>query len=330
MGGAARRRGALRGDGPRGGGRSGARSDLRPMRRVLMTADTVGGVWTYATELIRALSQREVAVTLATMGPVMSRDQREIVQQCGVEEVHESTYPLEWMEADWSDVDAAGAWLLDLERRVRPDVVHLNGYVHATLPWHAPTIVVGHSCVTSWWQAVCRADPPPTWREYRRRVRDGLAAAGEVVTPSRAMLDDLSRCYGIDRGVVIPNGRTDVWERPGPKEPLIVCAARVDDAAKNAAALEAIAPDLEWPVAIIGGGGSHDCCDGAVTRLGRLPFDHLAGWLRRASIFVLPARYEPFGLGPLEAALAGCALVLGDIPSLHEVWGDAALYVDPD
>jgi glycogen synthase len=32
----------------------------------------------------------------------------------------------------------------------------------------------------------------------------------------------------------------------------------------------------------------------------------------------------------LEAALAGCALVLGDIPSLREVWGDAALFVHPD
>src|SRR5690606_27280402 len=42
-----------------------------------------------------------------------------------------------------------------------------------------------------------------------------------------------------------------------------------------------------------------------------------------------PARYEPFGLSALEAGLAGCALVLGDIPSLREVWGDAALFVPP-
>ena len=32
----------------------------------------------------------------------------------------------------------------------------------------------------------------------------------------------------------------------------------------------------------------------------------------------------------LEAALCGCALVLGDIRSLREVWGPAASYVDPD
>jgi glycosyltransferase involved in cell wall biosynthesis len=52
--------------------------------------------------------------------------------------------------------------------------------------------------------------------------------------------------------------------------------------------------------------------------------------MARAAVYALPARYEPFGLSVLEAALAGCALVLGDIPSLREVWGDAALFVHPD
>lgn len=53
-------------------------------------------------------------------------------------------------------------------------------------------------------------------------------------------------------------------------------------------------------------------------------------WLGRAALFALPARYEPFGLSALEAGLAGCALVLGDIPSLREVWGDAAYFVPPE
>ena len=49
-----------------------------------------------------------------------------------------------------------------------------------------------------------------------------------------------------------------------------------------------------------------------------------------AAIFAAPARYEPFGLGILEAAASGCALVLGDIPSLRENWDGAALFVPPD
>jgi glycosyltransferase involved in cell wall biosynthesis len=67
-----------------------------------------------------------------------------------------------------------------------------------------------------------------------------------------------------------------------------------------------------------------------VDPLGRLAPRELAEWMGRAAIYALPARYEPFGLSVLEAALAGCVLVLGDIPSLREVWGDAAVFVPPD
>jgi glycosyltransferase involved in cell wall biosynthesis len=53
-------------------------------------------------------------------------------------------------------------------------------------------------------------------------------------------------------------------------------------------------------------------------------------WYAQASIFVAPSRYEPFGLAALEAALAGCALVLGDLPTLRELWTGAAMFVPPD
>ena len=56
----------------------------------------------------------------------------------------------------------------------------------------------------------------------------------------------------------------------------------------------------------------------------------MARHLGSAAIFAAPARYEPFGLAILEAAAAGCALVLGDISSLRENWGGAALFVDPE
>jgi glycosyltransferase involved in cell wall biosynthesis len=64
--------------------------------------------------------------------------------------------------------------------------------------------------------------------------------------------------------------------------------------------------------------------------LGLLSERHLSRELSRASIYALPARYEPFGLSVLEAALSGCALVLGSIDSLHENWEGAAIFVNPD
>ena len=40
-----------------------------------MTADTVGGVWTYALELARALEPHGVEIALATMGRPLSASQ---------------------------------------------------------------------------------------------------------------------------------------------------------------------------------------------------------------------------------------------------------------
>lgn len=308
------------------------------MMRVLMTADTVGGVWTYALELADALAPYDVEVHLATMGPAMSSQQRLAVKQSSMAEVHESNYALEWQPAPWNDVERAGEWLLELESAVDPDVVHLNGYVHGALPWRSPVVVVGHSDLYSWWESVRSAPPPPRdWQCYRDRVSAGLAAADAVVAPSGDMLSALKRWYGCQDGQVVPNGRRNDWVRYVGKEPHILGAGRLWDEAKNLTLLHQVSAALPWPVAIAGDPISPDAAaaargfGGGTARLvGSLSFDELAKRLLRSSIFVLPARYEPFGLGPLEAAQAGCALVLGDIPSLREIWEDAAIYVDPD
>src|SRR3954465_7198918 len=77
-------------------------------RRILMTADTVGGVWTYALELARALARHDVSVTLATMGPLPSaRQSREAAELPNLELVS-TNWKLEWMDDPWRDVDAAG------------------------------------------------------------------------------------------------------------------------------------------------------------------------------------------------------------------------------
>ncbi|HYZ32351.1 MAG TPA: glycosyltransferase, partial [Crenalkalicoccus sp.] len=64
-----------------------------------------------------------------------------------------------------------------------------------------------------------------------------------------------------------------------------------------------------------------------VRPLGPLDEAGLALWLARGPVFVSVARYEPFGLAVLEAALAGCALVLSDTPGFRELWDGAAIFV---
>ena len=61
--------------------------------------------------------------------------------------------------------------------------------------------------------------------------------------------------------------------------------------------------------------------------LGELGPARLAELLAAKPIFVSAALYEPFGLSVLEAAQAGCALVLSDIPAHRELWGGAAMFL---
>ncbi len=303
-------------------------------KRILMTADTIGGVWTYVLELAQALDQLQIEVIIASMGKRMSTSQRESIRALRNVKVIESCYRLEWMNDPWDDVQQAGDWLLQIADDVQPDVVHLNSYAHGSLSWNRPTLIVGHSCVLSWWQAVRGRPAPASWNRYRSEITKGLRNADVVIAPTRAMLAELRRFYGpFAAERVIPNGRTIPASVPLEKEPFILSAGRLWDEAKNISILERIAASLEWPV-LVAGESAHpdggDACLNSITLLGHLSPRTLADYYASAAIYALPARYEPFGLSVLEAAQAGCALVLGDIPSLREVWGNAAVFVQPE
>lgn len=302
--------------------------------KLLMTADTLGGVWSYAMELCSALGPLGAKITLATLGRAPDRDQRAQVQRLRHVNLRESEFKLEWMHAPWESLDAAGEWLRKIESDVQPDIVHLNHLVHGDLPWRAPVIVVGHSCVFSWWAAVRGGTPGPEWAEYRRRVRISLHAADHVIAPTRSMLSELCKHYGaLPRTRVVPNARDPGAYCDGPKQPMIVSAGRLWDEAKNVQLLCRAAPFVLWPTFLFGPrtspDGQEQHVEGAVN-VGPVPHALMSRWLALASIYASPARYEPFGLSALEAALSGCALVLGDIESLREVWADAALYVPTD
>jgi glycogen(starch) synthase len=302
-------------------------------RRVLMTADTLGGVWVYALELIEALAAYGIEVSLVTMGTRLSPDQRAQIARLDNVQLFETAYKLEWMDDPWSDVEASGRYLLELESQTSPDIVHINGYAHAALPFDAPVLAVGHSCVYSWYAAVYGRRPPDPRLRYYLSVRRGLGSADAVTAPTQTILSALGAIYGpFAAADPIPNGRTLRYPAR-PKEPLIFSAGRLWDAAKNIAVLEQAAGSVRWPIYAA---GQRQHPNGQVMELKNvqtlelLTAEQVASWMAAASIFVLPSRYEPFGLSALEAAICECALVLGDIPSLREVWGPAALYAQPD
>jgi glycosyltransferase involved in cell wall biosynthesis len=297
-----------------------------------MTTDTAGGVFQYTLELASGLAARGTDVFIAAMGGPLLPMHRRALERVPCARVFEGRFRLEWMVDPWEDVERAGQWLLGIANEVEPDVVHLNGYGHAPLPWRCPVVVVAHSCVLSWWRAVRRSAPSRGHGHYANLVSAGIERADEVIAPSHAMLDALHANYRTSRGVVIHNGRSPDEFVPSPKHPFILSLGRTWDEAKNLGAVDRAARNLQWPVFV---GGQSNIRGPAppfehASYLGMLGPTALRAVLSRASIYAHPARYEPFGLSVLEAALSGCALVLGHIPSLVEIWGDSAIYVDPD
>jgi glycosyltransferase involved in cell wall biosynthesis len=301
--------------------------------RVLITADTVGGVWTYARELASELARRRHEVVLAALAREPSSGERRALERAGVE-LHQRPFRLEWMRGAERDLERTREWLLELAESRRPDVAHLNTLGAGALGWRVPTLVVGHSCVTSWWRAVHGSPAPPEWRPYAVRVRASLASAALVVAPTAWMLAALVREHGpLERTRVVANGRSAPPSAGASKQAFVLSVGRLWDVGKNVRTLDEAAEGLAWPVLVAGSTRAPDGSASTLRRavpLGELGEAEVWRWMERARIYASPARYEPFGLSALEAALCGCALVLGDIPSLREVWGDAAIYVPPN
>lgn len=299
-----------------------------------MTADSVGGVWNYALQLAAELGSKDVEVTLVVMGGKPSPDQAKEAARLPNLSLIGTDFRLEWMEEPEADLHLTGKLLLELEAERQPDVIHLNSYSHAALPFAAPVMVVAHSCVPSWWRA-CRGTPlPPEWTAYRERVAAGVAAADMVVAPTAAFLREFVGIHGEPRASrVILNGRDPRAFTAASKRPVVLAAGRLWDEAKNIVTLCTAAEGLPWPVLIAGEataphGGTAEV-PGNVHCVGRIGSPEIAARMAEAAVFAAPARYEPFGLAILEAALSGCALVLGDIPTLRELWDEAALFVPP-
>jgi glycosyltransferase involved in cell wall biosynthesis len=304
-------------------------------RRLMMTTDTVGGVWVYATGLAQGLARRGVRVTLVTLGPRPSGWKRAEANALpsGVELIP-TDLALEWRDPEGCDIAAARCELLRIAAEVAPDIVHLNGFREGAFAWPCPALVVAHSCVWSWWKEVHKEWPSePRWVSYRDGVAAGLRAAHAWAAPTAAFRDTIQDLYQpAATGWVTRNGIDRPLASQEDKEPVILASGRVWDGAKNLFRLAGVAGELPWPVEIIGPGAPHGTEQAApnVRWYGECDRVQLRARMSRAAVYAAPAQYEPFGLGILEAAAAGCALVLSDIPSLRELWDGAALFVPPN
>jgi glycosyltransferase involved in cell wall biosynthesis len=309
---------------------------------ILVTADTIGGVWTYTRELVTGLAARGIRITLVSFGGVPEEAQRAWLEGLAGVTYLPTGFSLEWMEDAAGEISDSARYLRNVIQERRPDLLHLSQYCYGSLDVSQPKVVVAHSDVMSWSQTVQRALPDDAWAAwYRKTVGEGLAGADVVVAPSRWMLDRIEDIYGQQpNSRVVYNGRTPgLFDPRADKQDYAASVGRLWDEGKQWQLLMQLT-DVPLPILLAGAtalaGEQADesiagRTGGAGTQFkGHLSEGEMRELLSRAAIYIATSKYEPFGLAPLEAALSGCAILANDIPSLREIWGDAACYFRKD
>jgi glycosyltransferase involved in cell wall biosynthesis len=304
-------------------------------RRLLLTTDAVGGVWTYSLDFARALSRAEdMVILLALMGPALSADQLTEAAAVPGLQLIDTGLPLDWTAASECEVRESGKALARLAEEANAELVQLHSPALAIASYPVPVVSVMHSCVATWWSAVHGGDLPDDLAWRAALVREGLEHSDLVVAPSQSFAAAVQRDYSLPASLVaVPNGRAQPEPVAGDQPAdFVLTAGRLWDAGKNVAAFDRAAALASLPFRAA---GPLDGPDGSRVRLdhaealGKVPAEDLSALLSRRPIFVSAALYEPFGLAVLEAAQAGCALVLADRPVFRELWDDAAIFVDP-
>lgn len=194
-------------------------------------------------------------------------------------------------------------------------------------------------------------EPDAYSRAYRLWHRyAGLTCARRalrVITVSEFSRQELTRLVGLDpaRVKVIGGGvgesfhpgadAAPVARRLGLPRPYVLTIA-TDDRRKNLPALAVAAARLqELGIDLVHAGDTRPYFatagrGGATRSLGYVADGDLPGLYAGARAFVLPSRYEGFGLTCVEAMACGAPVVAADRAALPETCGDAALLVDPD
>ncbi len=311
---------------------------MRRLSRVLLTGDATGGIWRYSLELARGLAQAGVQPVLALLGPNPAPAQAAEAASVPGLWLVPTGLPSERTAPDEAALRSTGAALAGLAQRVRADTVHLHTpALAAEVAWGVSVVAVAHGDVGTWWEAVHPGEKLPdhlAW--HAAAIGRGLAEADVAIAPSRSFARTLARRYRPGRDIlVVRHGRT-----PPPaagavvRVPAVLAAGRNWDAGANMELLDQVAPALDVPVQVAGpcypagaaGGGGF----ANLRPLGLLDATALAAHMAAATVFAAPARYAPFGLAVLEAAQAGMALALADIPAFRELWEGAALFFPPD
>jgi glycosyltransferase involved in cell wall biosynthesis len=226
--------------------------------------------------------------------------------------------------------------LARLVRELRADVVHTH-LVHADLYGGIAAKLRGTTLVST------KHNDDPFRTGAFRFVERGLSLLADRVV---AISDSLRR-FTVDR-VGVPASKVETIHYGLDEPPAAWGTNPPDDVPANArivlstsrlteqkgidvavAALSLLPDDVV--LVVLGEGPERKHLEAPRVFLpGRVP--DVAAWLRRAAVYVQPARWEGFGLGVLEAMVCGLPVVASNVSSLPELVDDGVtgLLVPPD
>jgi len=304
--------------------------------RILLTVDAVGGVWQYGLDLARGLVARGAEPLLALLGPAPSDAQRAEARAIAGATLVETGLPLDWLCDGPAPIRAAGTAIATLAGDLHADLVQLNMPTLAATPHTLPTVAVTHGCVSTWWQAAKPGAPlDPQFGWHHDMMAAGLRAADRLVAPTASYAALVARHYALPRvPQIVHNGRAPLAAPgAGALHDRVLTVGRLWDRVKRAELLDRVAARLAVPFSAAGAAtgphGEHiDLTN--LHLLGQIDADALGRQLAARPVFVSAASFEPFGLAVLEAAGAGCALVLSDTAGFRELWDGAAVFVAGD